>query len=109
VALLLAAAGAASLLFPKLPREHTVTFRVADPASVTGLQLAWSALGSAETVQATSLRYVAGRAPPLVETRVSLPSGRYELDILVEREAVHEEFRRTIELGDADAITVPLR
>jgi hypothetical protein len=109
VALLLAGAGAASLLLPNLPREHHVTLRVADPASVTGVQLAWSTLGGVETVQATSLRYTAGRAPTLVETRVSLPHGRYELEILVEREAVHEEFRRTIDLGDADAITVPLR
>jgi hypothetical protein len=109
VALVLAAAGAASLLLPSLPHEHHITLRVADPASVTGVELGWCTLGGAETVQATSLRYAVGRAPSLVETRVSLPNGRYELSVLVEREATHEDFRRTIELGDADAITVPLR
>jgi hypothetical protein len=108
VALVLAGAGAGLLLLPELPREHRVTLRLSEPASVTGLELAWSALGSPEAVRASSFTYAPGHAPRTVETRVSLPRGRYEVDILVERAALHEEFHRTVELGDADSITLPL-
>ncbi len=107
-ALLVGAAGALALLLPRLPRERRVALDLADATDVTGVQLSWSPSG-AEPVAAASWHYALGHAPRSLATKVSLPDGRYELDVLVEGAQGQRSLRRTLVLGDADDITVPLR
>lgn len=108
-AALLAGAGAAALVAPRLPHEHQVAFRLRDAATVTGVEVSWVPSSSADVVQAASWTFATGHAPPAVETRVSLPSGRYAVEVLVERGPAQETFRRLVTLGEADHITVPLQ
>ena len=103
--------GAAALFAPHLPHERQVELRLDDPASVTAVESAWRPLPRAEgePLQGGSWRFAAGQAPPTITTRVSLPNGRYELDVMLERGEERTILHRTIALGDADHITVPLR
>jgi len=120
--LLLVAGGAvaASLLVPSVPHEHRVTLRLAAPQTVTGIDLAWAPLQAStapaspslldtEALQGGTWRFVAGAAPSTVVTHVSAPHGRYQLDVIVERDGRQDAFQRVISLGDSDDITVPLR
>jgi hypothetical protein len=120
--LIAAGVGAALVVVPGVPHERRVDLRLEDAVTVTGVELAWTPVPSAEDpgarapvvtgvsepVHGVSWRFPAGKAPATVDARVSLPDGRYALDVVVERGADHESFHRVIALGDADHITVPL-
>ena len=109
--LLLVGAGLAALFFmPHLPKKRTVELRLSDAISVTAVDVAWAPVTQAdEAVQGADWHFVKGRAPPVLETVVWLPDGRYALDVRVERGAERDAFHRVIALGDADRITVRLR
>ncbi len=112
--LLLAGAGAAGLVvMPNVPHEHHVDLRLEDPASVTGVEVTWTAAGAAGSTEAPARggtwRFEAGSAPATVAEGVRLPDGRYALDVVVRRGADEESSHRVITLGDADHITVRLR
>ncbi len=115
------AAAAAFVIVPHTPHDHHVDLRLDDAASVTGVQLAWAPLDSApgvreasaadadDAVRGSTWHFPAGSAPKMVAAQVTLPDGRYALDVLVERGAGSEAFHRVITLGDADHIRVSLR
>ena len=115
------AAGAAFVLVPRMPRDHHVDLRLDDAASVTAVELAWAPLqtgASAEparraeaddAVKGSAWHFPAGSAPRTVAASVSLPDGRYALDVVVERGAGVESFHRVVTLGDAENVSVPLR
>lgn len=109
--LLLVGAGiAARFLVPRLPKERTVELRLPEPVSITAVDVAWAPVTQDdEAVQGADWRFVTGRAPPVLQTVVRLPDGRYALDVRVERGAEREAFHRVIALGDADRVTVRLR
>jgi hypothetical protein len=114
--LLLLAGGvaAAMMVVPQLPREREIELRLEDAASVTGVDVAWSpATGSspskADAVRGASWHFALGKAPTSLTTRVSLPDGRYDLDVLVERGAERETLHRVLSIGESDHITVRLR
>jgi hypothetical protein len=98
---------AAIVSTPHLPHEHHVGLSLAEAATVTRVDAAWS--DGSDAVRAGSWHFQAGSAPAMVDTRVSLPNGRYELDVVVERGADRQAFHRRVTLGEADHITVPLR
>src|SRR5262249_1570226 len=110
---------AALLVTPKVPHEHRVGLRLPDASTVTGVDMAWapiaaelravSTVPSPEAVQGGSWHFAPGSAPSTVDTRVRLPTGRYALDVTIERGAAREAFRKVITLGDSDHVVVPLR
>jgi hypothetical protein len=107
---LVGALAAAAVILPRLPHEHQIEFRVEDAPSVVGIELAWSREdGDAEAVRGGSWRFAPGQAPRSLTTSVNLPSGRYAVDVTIERTGGRDELHRVIELGDADHVTVPLR
>jgi hypothetical protein len=110
VLLVAGAAVAAFLLVPEVPHAHEVALRLQDPVTVTGLEVAWAPAGAnpGDAVRGGSWRFAPGQAPAKVDTHVSLPDGRYELQVLVERGDERETLRKTLTLGGADHITVPL-
>ena len=108
--MLLCALGAAAVILPRIPRERQIEFRIEDPATIVAIDLTWSRDdGDGEPVQGGSWRFPAGQAPRSLVTSVHLPSGRFAVDVTVERTEGRDEVHRVIELGDADRITVPLR
>jgi hypothetical protein len=107
---LLGALGAAAVILPRIPRERQIEFQVEDPATIVAVDLSWSRDdGDGEPVQGGSWRFEPGQAPRKLLTSVHLPSGRYAVDVAVERTDGHNDLHRVIELGDADRVTVPLR
>lgn len=108
--LLLAGGGAAFLsLAPHWPKERSVDFRLdGEVGTVVGFDVTWSRPG-AEAVGGSSLRFEPGRAPKIVHTTVHLPDGSYALDIRIDRADRSDSMQRTLTLGDAEQITVPLR
>jgi hypothetical protein len=108
--ILVAGAVIAAVAFvPHLPRERHVDLRLDEPASVTGVDLAWRSLNEPAPVQGTSWHFALGQAPLTLPTNVSLVDGRYDLDIMIHRGVEHQQLHRSITLGEADRITVPLR
>ncbi|MDI1436652.1 hypothetical protein [Polyangium sorediatum] len=110
--LLLAGGGAAFLsLAPHWPKEHTVDFRLdGEIGTVVGFDVTWSRAGAeAGAVSGSSFRFEPGRAPKIVHTTVHLPDGSYALDIRIDRADRSDSIQRTLTLGDAEKITVPLR
>ncbi len=113
--LLLLAGGVAAgaLVFPHMPREREIDLRLEDAASVTGVDVAWSPVsgsaGKPDAIRGASWRFAPGQAPASLPTRVSLPDGRYDLDVLVERGDRREALHRVVAIGDSDHITVRLR
>ncbi|MDI1478998.1 hypothetical protein [Polyangium sp. y55x31] len=110
--LLLAGGGAAVLsLAPHWPKERSVDFRLdGEVGTVVGFDVTWSRPGAdAEAVSGSSFRFEPGRAPKIVHTTVHLPDGSYALDIRVDRADRSDSMQRTLTLGDAEQITVPLR
>jgi hypothetical protein len=103
--------GAAAVFAPHVPHERQIELRLDDAGSVTAVESSWRALpvGQGEPLQGSTWRFAAGKAPPSITTRVSLPNGRYELDLMLERGEERTILHRTITIGDADHITVPLR
>ena len=110
ILVLLGALGAAAVSLPRIPRERQIEFRIEDPATIVAIDLAWSRDdGDGEPVQGGSWRFAAGQAPHALQTSVHLASGRYAVDVTVERTEGRDELHRVIELGEADHVTVPLR
>jgi hypothetical protein len=110
--LLLAGGGAALLsLAPHWPKERSVDFRLdGELSTVVGVDVTWARAGAeAEAVGGSSFRFEPGRAPKIVHTTVHLPDGSYALDIRIDRADRSDSMQRTLTLGDAEQITVPLR
>src|SRR5262249_46151114 len=96
-----------TILVPKLPREREVELRLADPASVTSVDVSWADQG--EPVHGGSWRFDPGRAPLAVVSKISLPNGRYDLDVTVgRRDAPSATAHRLIDLDSTDHVTVRL-
>jgi hypothetical protein len=109
---------AAMSLAPHLPRERHVELRLDDPSSITAVNVDWTAAlkpraaspGRAdEALQGASWRFAAGTAPRSLVTTVRLPDGAYEMDIRIDRVDRVESVQRSITLGGADQIAVPVR
>jgi hypothetical protein len=113
---------AAAIVIPRVPREREVELRFEDAATIVGVHLDWlastgraasaaarSAPPESEALQGTTWRFSAGAAPSFVTTTVRLPDGSYDLEILVERVGRTDAVRRSLTLGDADRIAVPVR
>ncbi len=103
-----------SILLPQLPKEREIELRIDDAATVVGLDVAWTdasgrASGEGTSLHGSSWRFAPGTAPRSLVTRVSLPDGSYALEITVDRTLGHGSERRSIDLGDADRITLPIR
>ena len=109
--ILLAAAGVVAFVYmPPLPKDRKVDLRLPDPASVTGVDVAWAPVAHPdEAVSGTTWHFATGRAPAALGADVRLPDGRYDVEVRVERGAESEAFHRVITLGDSDRITVRLR
>lgn len=115
--LLVSGAGlSAFVLIPTLPRERHVELRLDDPATVVGVRLDWEvtsqrSAASPDTgpIHGASWRFPPGSAPSSVAMTVRLPDGAYDLDVLVERVGSAETVHRSVKLGDADHVTIPLR
>jgi hypothetical protein len=115
--LIAGAVAAASFVVPRVPHQHHVVLRLHAPETVTGVDLAWrplpegpgSTLPPQDATQGGSWHFAAGAAPATINTQVTLPDGRCELEVVVERGAAHEDLHRVVSFGDADDITVPLR
>jgi hypothetical protein len=110
---------AAAIVIPRVPRERQVELRFEDAATIVGVHLDWvastgrsasaAARPESEALQGTTWRFSAGAAPSFVATTVRLPDGSYDLEILVERVGRTDAVRRSLTLGDADRIAVPVR
>ena len=115
VVLVVAAATLASRFVPHLPHEHQVELQLDDARAITRVEVAWMPRGDmgdardGELVRTGAWRFAAGTAPPSLHSSVSLPDGRYGVDVTVERGDTRQAFHRLITLGDAESITVPLR
>jgi hypothetical protein len=104
-----AAVGAAAILLPMVPREHAVELRLDDPATVTGVEVTWTKAGEGEALVGSEWHFAAGKAPRSIETSVKLPGGRYAVDAVVQRTEGSTEVHRSVDLADADQVTLPLR
>ena len=110
IVVLLGALGAAAVILPRIPRDRQIELRIEDPTTVVAIDLAWSRDDSVgEPIRGGSWRFAAGQAPRALTTSVHLPSGRYTVDVTIERTEGRDELHRVIELADADHVTVPLR
>ncbi len=98
---------AAAIYLPKVPHAHAVDLKLDDPATITSVELSWAPRGG-EAMAGASWRFEAGKAPGSLPSTVSLPDGRYELEIDVSRGAEREAVHRQITLGEAERITVRL-
>ena len=111
---LVGGAGAAlASLVPHWPHERQVEFRIEDPSTVVGLDVAWMDLAKnrsfGDTVQEGRWNFAPGAAPGAVVATVRLPDGNYEVDVTVKRADGARSLRRTLTLGDGERITVMLR
>lgn len=108
--LILAAVGAGYVVAPHTPRERTVELRLDQPSTITAVEIAWAwASAGDEPVQGSSWRFALGQAPATLSTHVKLPSGRYRLDVTIERGAERAAVQRAIDLADSDRVSVRLR
>jgi streptogramin lyase len=99
----------AMLASPALPHERTVELQLPSGGAVTALQVAVSPEGVSEPMHAASWRFDAGHAPRSVQTRVSLPDGRYAVEVLVEQGGDHRQLQRMVDFRDASQVSVSLR
>ena len=113
LSLLLLAGGVAALLSlaPHWPKERAVDFRLdGELGTVVGFDVTWARVGAeVEPIGGSSFRFEPGHAPKIVHTTVHLPDGSYALDIRIDRADRSDAIQRTLTLGDAEQITVPLR
>ncbi len=85
-ALLIGLALAASLVFPKVPREQRVVFRLGGSTEVRELTASFTREGEHEAATGVRLSFP-DRAPPSVRHTVSLPNGAYVVSVeLVSRD-----------------------
>ncbi|WP_437820556.1 hypothetical protein [Sorangium sp. So ce1078] len=113
--LVLGALFAGSVLFKGMPEEREVELRLDDAATVVRLDVTWTdpssdeRAGDAAPVIDSSWQFAEGTAPRTVLTKVSLPDGRYHVEIAVGRKRGHDVTSRTVTLGDASRITLFVR
>ncbi len=105
---LLLVAGAVAvvtILVPKLPREREVELKVADPVSVVSVDVSWST--GAEPIHGGTWHFAPGKAPAALTSKVTLPDGRYDLDVVVGRaDGASQPWHRSVELEKADHLTL---
>jgi len=111
--LLAGAAVSVMSIFPRVPRERHLELRLDEPSSIVGVHLDWSATSAPvptdEPLQGSTWRFAPGSAPRLLPATVRLPNGSYAVEIRIDRVDHTETVRRSITLGEADRITVPVR
>lgn len=106
---------AGGVLVDRLPKERHVELRLEDAATVRQLDVIWSEPaarqhgGDVTPVHGSTWRFAEGTAPKSVQTTVRLPDGPYDLQIEIDSTRGRATSRRTITLGDADRITLPVR
>ncbi|HVY49559.1 MAG TPA: hypothetical protein VHB21_26885, partial [Minicystis sp.] len=93
-----------ALVLPKLPKSRDVELRVADPETVTAVEVAWAEDGS--PIQGASWRFEPGHAPRTLSSTLKVPDGRYDVDISVRRSTEEQTSRRSVELRDTDHVTL---
>jgi hypothetical protein len=112
-ALLAGAAVSVMSILPQLPRERHLDLRLDEPSSIVGVQLHWTAASapvpSDEPLRGSTWRFAPGSAPRLLPATVRLPDGSYSVEIRIDRVDQTETVQRSITLGEADRITVPVR
>jgi hypothetical protein len=100
-------------ILPQLPRERHLDLRLDEPSSIVGVHLDWTASSAPvpgdEPLQGSTWRFAPGSAPRLLPATVRLPDGSYSVEIRIDRVDQTETVRRSITLGEADRITVPVR
>lgn len=108
--LLAGAALSITSIIPRIPRERHLELRLDEPSSIVGVYLDWAPSDRAgdEPLQGSTWRFAAGSAPRLLPVVVRLPDGSYALEIRVERVGHTQTVRRSITLGEAERITVPV-
>jgi hypothetical protein len=108
---------------PYVPREHQVELRLEDSKTIVGVSVDWTDLRDASLssrtsagddndtrVLGTSWRFETGTAPRSLAMTVRLPNGPYDVDIRVDRTQERvQTTRRSVTLGDADRISLPVR
>jgi hypothetical protein len=114
--LVLAAAFVVGNIAPKLPRDRELELRIADPATVAQVDVAWALSQPREgsdprdgdaVIRGGSWSFSPGSAPGSLVAKVQLPDGRYDLDVLVRRSARPDStVRRSLTLGDNERVTV---
>jgi hypothetical protein len=103
--LVAAAVAVGSILLPKLPREREIELKVADPASIVSVDVSWSA--GDEPIHGGTWRFSPGKAPAAVISRVSLPDGRYDVDVRVSRvEGDPQSWHRSVDLEKVEHMTL---
>jgi hypothetical protein len=111
MALLAAGLGLAFLLAPTIPRDHPVVLRFDNPATITGVDLAWSRHNGAPSapLRGATWRFEPGKAPGRIETNARLPTGSYRLELSVSRTDGTTELERTVTLDDSGVVSIPVR
>lgn len=107
--LIAGAIGAGIALLPHLPRERKVELRLEDTAAIVEVDLSVSRSSDGEQVHGGAWHFAPGSAPASIRTSMSLPSGRYEVDVTVDRPPDRRTIHRVISLDDGDEITIPVR
>ena len=111
--LLAGAAVSVMSIFPRVPRERHLELRLDEPSSIVSVHLDWSATSAPvptdEPLQGSTWRFAPGSAPRLLPATVRLPNGSYAVEIRIDRVDHTETVRRSITLGEADRLTVPVR
>lgn len=108
--LVLAVVGAGYVVAPHAPRERSVELRLDEPSTITAVEVAWARASAVdEAVHGGSWRFAPGHAPATLGTHVKLPSGRYLLDVTIERGTERAAVQRAIDLADSDRVSVRLR
>jgi hypothetical protein len=103
--LIAGAVAVVSILFPKMPHDREIELKVADPGSVVAVDMSWSA--DAEPIHGGTWRFAPGKAPAALFSTVSLPDGRYDLDVTVSRAAGdRESWRRSVALEKVEHMTL---
>lgn len=99
-------------ILPRIPRERHLELRLDEPSSIVGVHLDWTDSSaptpSDEPLQGSTWRFTPGSAPRLLPATVRLPDGSYAVEIRVDRIDQTQTVRRSITLGEADRITVPV-
>jgi hypothetical protein len=102
------AAGVAAIgwvLLPHVPHDREIELKIKDPATIVGVEMGWSA--SSEAVHGGTWRYEAGKAPAAIFSHVSLPDGRYEVDVEVHRQGAPDDtWKRSVDLEKVEHLTL---
>ena len=109
---LILVAGAIALavfLVPRLPKQRQVELRLDDASTIVEVNLSVARSSDGEPVQGNTWHFAPGSAPASLRTTMSLPDGRYEIDVTVQRAAGRQSIHRVISLDNSDQIAIPVR